>query len=73
MLSLFDAEAVSFAPTDRVTDFRDPKGNIHLELASTAGAGTIVSSDGDLLALHPWRGVRILWPADYLAEVGDAP
>jgi predicted nucleic acid-binding protein len=38
-----------------------------LELAFAAGAETIISSDDDLLVLHPWRGVRILRPADYLA------
>ena len=31
------------------------------------GAEIIVSGDDDLLVLHPWRGVRILRPADYLA------
>jgi hypothetical protein len=44
----------------RVTDCRDPKDNKYLELALAAGAETIVSSDDDLLVLHPWRGVRIL-------------
>jgi len=39
----------------------------YLELALAAGAETTVSSDDDLLVLHPWRGVRILRPADYLA------
>ena len=59
--------AVWFEPTLRVTDCRDPKDNKYLELALAAGAETIVSSDDDLLVLHPWRGVRILLPADYLA------
>ncbi len=54
-----------------MTDCRDPKDNMYLELALASGAGTIVSSDGDLLVLHPWRSVRILRPADYLAEAGD--
>jgi predicted nucleic acid-binding protein len=51
-----------------VTDCRDPKDNLHLELALAAKAERIVSSDADLLVLHPWRGVRILRPADYLAR-----
>jgi uncharacterized protein len=59
--------AVWFEPTVPVTDCRDPKENKYLELALAAGAETIVSSDDDLLVLHPWRGVRILLPADYLA------
>ena len=55
-----------------MTDCRDPKDDKYLELALAAGADMIVSSDGDLLALHPWRGVRILRPAEYLAAAGDA-
>jgi uncharacterized protein len=49
----------------RVTDCRDPKDDKYLELALAAGAET--SGDDDLLVLHPWRSVRILRPADYLA------
>jgi len=60
--------AVWFIPAERVTDCRDAKDNKYLELALAAGAGTIVSGDTDLLVLDPWRGVRILKPAAYLAE-----
>ncbi len=58
--------AVRFEPSMHVSDCRDAKDNKYLELALTAGAETIVSSDQDLLVLHPWRGVRILRPAAYL-------
>jgi len=61
--------AIWFDPLVRVADCRDPKDDKYLELALAAGAETIVSSDDDLLVLHPWRGVRILRPADYLALV----
>ena len=61
--------AIWFSPAVRVTDCRDPKDDKYLELAFVAGAEIIVSSDDDLLVLHPWRGVRILKPADYLALV----
>lgn len=70
MLALLDAYGVFFAPAEHVTDCRDPKDNKYLELALAAGAETIISSDADLLVLHPWRGVRILRPADYLRGVG---
>jgi uncharacterized protein len=53
----------------RVTDCRDPKDDKYLELALAAGAETIVSSDDDLPVLDPWRSVRILNPAGYLALV----
>jgi uncharacterized protein len=64
---------VFFAPAIQVADCRDSDDNKYLELALAAGADTIVSSDADLLVLHPWRGVRILRPADYLAEAASGP
>jgi uncharacterized protein len=68
VLSLLDAFGVFFTPAERVADCRDPKDDKVLELALAARADAIVSSDADLLVLHPWRGVRVLRPADYLAE-----
>jgi putative PIN family toxin of toxin-antitoxin system len=65
-LAILRNTAVWFEPAVRVADCRDAKDNKYLELALAAGAETIVSGDYDLLALHPWRGVRILQPADYL-------
>ena len=67
VLGILHGEAVWFEPAVRVTDCRDPKDNKYLELALACGAETLVSSDDDLLVLHPWRGVRILRPGDYLA------
>ena len=69
VLDVLRREAAWFAPPVRVIDCRDPKDDKHLELALAAGADTIVSSDDDLLVLHPWRGARILRPAAYLAVV----
>jgi uncharacterized protein len=66
ILTVLRSEAVWFEPSVRVADCRDPKDDMYLELALAAGADIIVSSDDDLLVLHPWRGVRILRPADYL-------
>jgi putative PIN family toxin of toxin-antitoxin system len=68
ILNVLRGNAVWFAPAVRVTDCRDAKDNKYLELALAAGAGRIVSGDADLLVLHPWRGVRVLTPAAYLAE-----
>lgn len=61
--------AIWFDPVARVADCRDPKDDKYLELALASGSETIVSSDDDLLVLHPWRGIRILRPADYLRLV----
>lgn len=68
ILDALRSNAVWFAPSEPVTDCRDHKDNKYLELALAAGADAIVSGDADLLVLHPWRGVRILRPAEYLAE-----
>ncbi len=74
ILDVLRGEAVWFSPSERVADCRDKKDDKYLELALAAGAWVIVSGDADLLVLHPWRGVRILRPAEYLAEVeGQRP
>lgn len=68
VLGLLMDAAVWVQPSVPVTDCRDVKDNQYLELALASGAEVIVSSDEDLLVLDPWRGVRILRPADYLAS-----
>lgn len=45
---------------------RDPKDNFFLALVLASQADVLVSSDADLLVLHPWRGVHILTPGAYL-------
>jgi putative PIN family toxin of toxin-antitoxin system len=50
-----------------VRDCVDLKDNMILELALSGGADIILSGDDHLLRLHPWRGIRILKPVDYLA------
>ena len=52
---------------------RDPKDNQFLALAQVAEADVLVSSDEDLLVLHPWRGIPILTPAEYLARFPKSP
>jgi len=49
-----------------IDECRDPKDNMLLELALSGHADLIVTGDKDLLCLHPWRGIAILSPADYL-------
>ena len=46
---------------------RDTSDNKILELAISGKADIIITGDRDLLVLHPFRGVSILSPADYLA------
>ena len=71
LLGQLGALGVVFASTMRVTDCRDPKDNKYLELALAAEAAALVSSDEDLLVLHPWRGERVRRPAAYLAEAEE--
>jgi len=46
----------------------NPRDNKFLALALIADADAIISSDNDLLTLHPWRGIPILTPTLFLAE-----
>jgi len=73
LLGQLDALAIYFSPTEAVSDCRDAKDDKYLELALAAGADIIVSGDDDLLVLHPWRGVSVLRPADYLAKTEGRP
>jgi len=45
---------------------RDPKDDKFLEVALNGKAEVILTGDADLLALHPWQGIAILSPAEYL-------
>jgi putative PIN family toxin of toxin-antitoxin system len=47
---------------------RDGSDARFLALALAAQADVLVSSDQDLLALHPWRGIAILTPAQFLEQ-----
>jgi len=47
---------------------RDPKDEKFPALALASEAHAVVSSDEDLLVLHPWRGIPILKPAEFLDE-----
>ena len=65
----FAERATRFEVTVSVTDCRDAKDNQFLELAETANAEMILSSDADLTVLHPWRGIPILPPAAFLVGI----
>jgi len=53
--------------TESIAACRDPKDNKFLELAVDGQATCILSSDKDLLVLHPFQGIAIVTPADFLA------
>jgi putative PIN family toxin of toxin-antitoxin system len=45
---------------------RDTRDNKVLELAVDGRASAIVTGDADLLVMHPFRGIAILTPRDFL-------
>jgi putative PIN family toxin of toxin-antitoxin system len=49
-----------------VRECRDPKDDKFLAVALNGRADVIVTGDADLLALHPWRDVAVLSPAEYI-------
>jgi putative PIN family toxin of toxin-antitoxin system len=68
---LFALELADLSAVDMLC--RDPKDNIFLALALVAEADVLVSSDEDLLVLHPWRGIPIIKPAEFLARFSKSP
>lgn len=45
---------------------RDSRDNKFLALSLSCAADVLVSSDADLLVLHPWQNIPILTPAQFL-------
>ena len=61
---------LTFIPiTETITACRDPKDDKFLEFAVSGQADLIISSDNDLLVLHPFRGISILKPVAFLDTV----
>lgn len=63
-LILLRGEAVVLE--QRISACRDPKDEKFLEVAVAGKADVIVSGGEDLLALHPFAGIPILPPVDFL-------
>jgi len=49
---------------------RDPKDDSILECALVARSKMLITGDKDLLVLHPWAGISILSPREYLSRYG---
>ncbi len=64
-------EAKLIEIVERIQECRDPKDNKYLEAAVSGGAACIVSGDEDLLVLHPFRGILILRPSEFLDRLRD--
>lgn len=62
-------EAELVEVTEEITACRDAKDNKFLELAVSGKASHLISGDGDLLALHPFRGIAVVTPQAFLASL----
>lgn len=71
-LTQLKATAHWLKPAGLIEAGRDPKDFKFLDLAVSGGADYLVSGDQDLLVLHPFEGIPILTPAQFLAEMGRA-
>ena len=60
------AIALIVAASASIRACRDPRDDKFLEVAVHGRADLIVTGDADLLALHPFRGIAIMTPAEYL-------
>jgi uncharacterized protein len=65
-LATFIRDTILIAITETITDCRDSKDNKFLEVAVSGQAKVIVTGDRDLLDLHPYRGIAIITPRDFL-------
>lgn len=59
-------------PRETVTDCVDTDDNKYLECALAADASAILTGDKrHLLPMHPWRGISILQPSEFLAPAAS--
>ena len=65
-IALFEKKGLSIEVFIKINACRDSKDNKFLELALTAKANCIITGDKDLLVLHPFHGISILTPGDFL-------
>jgi putative PIN family toxin of toxin-antitoxin system len=65
----FVRKALAIETTTEITDCRDPKDNKFLALAIDGQADAIITGDDDLLVLHPFRGIPILTPREFVKHL----
>ena len=68
------AQTAQFVETIAVaTESRDASDNKFLGLALDVNAPLIVSGDQDLRVLHPYRGIPVLSPREFLDAMAQSP
>lgn len=70
-LTKLKLEAEQIFISEIITECRDAKDNKFLEVAVNGNATHIITGDGDLLELHPFRGISILTPRQFLEVIGE--
>lgn len=70
-LQLLIRETTLVEITEEIQECRDPKDDKFLELAVSSGASHLITGDTDLLALDPFRGIRILTPKQFLDSLTE--
>lgn len=70
-VSAFVQQTIVIDVRDSITACRDPKDDKFLEVAISGNATHLISSDQDLLVLHPFRTVEILSPQAFLQAHGS--
>lgn len=66
LIQIFKQDAYEIYPMVKIQACRDPNDDKYLELAYTANATRMITGDKDLLLLHPFKGIPIVTPADFL-------
>ncbi len=66
LIASYFKRAIFVTVTGSIRVCRDPNDDMVLECALAAGAQCIVTGDKDLLVLDPFRGIRVVSPADFL-------
>lgn len=66
-INQYSLKVTSVTVSSSVSDCRDLKDNKFLELAIDGRATCIVSGDQDLLVLHPYQGISIISPIDFIS------
>ena len=72
-LSKLIRSVVLVEPSEKIEVCRDSKDNRYLEVAVEGRSSGIITGDEDLLVLHPFRGISIITPAQYLSLVAPSP
>jgi putative PIN family toxin of toxin-antitoxin system len=70
-LAMLLMEATVVEITEETHVCRDSRDDKFLDLAVCGAAACVITGDADLLALHPFRGIPILSPAQFLQRRTD--